>query len=190
MKLRIILDTSVLISAIFFETGNEGKILDEVLTGRIILVSSLDTLQELRETLEASKFKLTPLEVLNVFQFIVSISEIVLAPPSAQVKCRDADDQKFLDCATGGDIDYLVTGDGDLLEIKKLRRTKITTARKLIMVLKRNPLFRVKPVRFKRKIRASEIDRFLYNPPKVLIGKKPYPRHVPVDELEKKLEAR
>ena len=28
------------------------------------------------------------------------------------------------------------------------------------------------------------------DPLKVLIGKKPYPRHVPVEELEKKLEAR
>lgn len=138
MKPRLILDTNVLISAIFFETGNEARILDEVLKGKITLVSSLDTLQELRETLAASKFKLTPLEVLNVFQLMVSISEIVLAPPSAEVKCRDPDDQKFLDCAVEGDADFLVTGDRDLLEIKNLGRTKITTARELIRVLKRS----------------------------------------------------
>ncbi len=138
MKPRLILDTNVLISAIFFETGNEARILDEVLKGKVTLVSGLDTLQELRETLAASKFKLTPLEVLNVFQLMVSISEIVLAPPNAKVKCRDPDDQKFLDCAVGGDVDFLVTGDRDLLEIKNLGRTKITTARELIRVLKRS----------------------------------------------------
>lgn len=162
MKLRIILDTNVLISAIFFETGNEANILDEALKGKLTLVSSLDTLQELRETLETTKFKLTPLEVLNLFQLIVSISEIVLDPPRAHVKCRDPDDQKFLDCAAGGNADYLVTGDGDLLEIKNLGRTKITTARELIRTLKRDPLFRLKPVKFREKVRSSEIDRFLY----------------------------
>lgn len=137
MKLRIILDTNVLILGIFFENGNEAKILDEVLKGKITLVSSLDTLQELRETFEASKFKLTPLEILNIFQLIVSTSEILLAPPNARVKCRDPDDQKFLDCAAGGNADYLVMGDRDLLEIKNLGRTKITTARELIRTLKR-----------------------------------------------------
>lgn len=138
MKPRLILDTNVLISAIFFETGNEARILDEVLKGKVTLVSSLDTLQEFRETLAAPKFKLTPLEALNVFQLIASISEIVLAPASAEVKCRDPDDQKFLDCAKGGDADFLVTGDGDLLEIRNLGRTKIITARELIRLFKRS----------------------------------------------------
>lgn len=138
MKLRIILDTNVLISAIFFETGNEANILDEAVKGRVTLLSSLDALQELRETLAAPKFKLTPLEISNIFQLIVSISEIVLAPPSAEVKCRDPDDQKFLDCAKRGDADFLVTGDRDLLEIKNLGRTKIITARELIRLFKRS----------------------------------------------------
>ena len=162
MKPRIILDTNVLISAIFFDTGNEAKILDQVIKGEAALVSSLDTLQELRETLAAPRFQLTTLEVLNIFQLIVSISEIVLAPPNAEVKCRDTDDQKFLDCAAGGNADFLITGDGDLLEIRRLGRTKIITARELIRLLKRDPLFRLKPVKFKKKIRSSEIDPFLY----------------------------
>ena len=33
----------------------------------------------------------------------------------AEVKCRDRNDQKFLDCAHTGRADYLVTGDPDLL---------------------------------------------------------------------------
>ncbi len=136
MKPRIILDTNVLISAIFFETGNEARILDEVLRGKVTLVSSLDILQEFRETLAAPKFKLTPLEILSVFQLMVSISEIVLAPPSSELKCRDPDDQKFLDCAVEGGLDFLATGDRDLLEIKNLSRTKIVTARELIKLFK------------------------------------------------------
>jgi len=56
--------------------------------------------------------------------------------------------------------------------------------------LKQDPLFQLRPVKFREKIRSSEIDRFLYHPLKVLVGKKPYRRHVPVEELEKKLEAR
>jgi len=136
LKPRLILDTNVLISAIFFEAGNEARILDEVLKGVVTLVSSLDTLQDFRETLAAPKFKLTPLEILTNFQLIVSVSEIVLAPRSAKVKCRDPDDQRFLDCAEGGGADFLVTGDRDLLEIKNLGRTKIIAAREIIRLFK------------------------------------------------------
>jgi len=138
LKPRLILDTNVLISAIFFEAGNEARILDEVLKGVVTLVSSLDTLQEFRETLAAPKFKLTPLEILTNFQLIVSVSEIVLAPRSSKVKCRDPDDQMFLDCAEGGDADFLVTGDGDLLEIKNLGRIKILAAGEMIRLFKRS----------------------------------------------------
>ena len=69
---------------------------------------------------------------------MVSISEIVLAPPSAEVKCRDPDDQKFLDCATGGRADFLVTGDRDLLEMKRLGRTRIVTAGELVRLFKKS----------------------------------------------------
>ncbi len=138
MKPRIILDTNVLISAIFFETGNEARLLDEAIKHNVGLVTGLDILQEFRETLAVPKFELPPLEVLNIFQLIISISEIVLAPRAAEVKCRDPDDQKFLDCAGAGNADFLVTGDKDLLEVKKLGRTRITMAREMVRALKRS----------------------------------------------------
>ncbi|MGY6555109.1 MAG: putative toxin-antitoxin system toxin component, PIN family [Wenzhouxiangella sp.] len=34
-----------------------------------------------------------------------------------QVKCRDPDDQKFLDLAISARADWLITGDPDLLEL-------------------------------------------------------------------------
>jgi predicted nucleic acid-binding protein len=34
----------------------------------------------------------------------------------AEVRCRDRNDQKFLDCAHTERADYLVTGDPDLLD--------------------------------------------------------------------------
>ena len=162
MKARIVLDTNNLISAIFFEKGNEARVLDEALAGRVRLLASLETLQEFQETLSRPKFQLSPSEVLAIFQLIVSTCEIVLAPQMAKVKCRDPDDQKFLDCAVAGRADFLVTGDRDLLTMRHVGRTKIVTAVELARKLK-DPLFRLKPVKFREKIRSSEIDRFLYH---------------------------
>ena len=162
MKPRIVLDTNNLISGVFFERGNEARVLEEALAGRVRLLASLETLDEFQETVSKPKFQLSPSEVLAVFQLIVSTCEIILAPRKAQVKCRDPDDQKFLDCAVAGRAQFLVTGDRDLLTMRRVGRTKIVTAAELITILK-DPLFRLKPVRFRRKIRSSEIDRFLYH---------------------------
>jgi len=44
----------------------------------------------------------------------------------------------------------------------------------------------------KGSVRDAEVKRFrtTKDPLKILVGKKPYRRHVPVDELEEKLESR
>jgi predicted nucleic acid-binding protein len=54
----------------------------------------------------------------------------------AEVKCRDRNDQKFLDCAHTGRADYLVTGDPDLLDLRQVGRTRILRAAGLIRELK------------------------------------------------------
>jgi uncharacterized protein len=149
---RIVIDTNVLVSGIFFETGNEAKVLDAVINNKLTLVTSLEILQEIRGTLAAEKFGLTPTEAFSIFQLILSISEILLTPPAATKKCRDPDDQKFLDCAAGGNAEFLVTGDKDLIELKTLGRTRIVPARHIVKMLPQDPFFQLKPVRFREKV--------------------------------------
>jgi uncharacterized protein len=135
---RTVIDTNVLVSGIFFENGNEAKVLDAVISNKLTLVTSLEILQEIRETLAADKFRLTPTEAFSVFQLILGMSEVVLTIPPASIKCRDPDDQKFLDCAAGGNADFLVTGDRDLLEHKNIGRTRIIAAREMVRMLKQS----------------------------------------------------
>jgi putative PIN family toxin of toxin-antitoxin system len=133
-----VVDTNVLLSGIFFEKGNEAQVLGLVLDNRATLLASLDTLEELREALSRPKFRLSSSESLAVFQIILSKSEIVLNVQEAERKCRDRDDQKFLDCAVAGRADYLVTGDGDLLDMQNVGPTKILRAAQLLRGLKTN----------------------------------------------------
>ncbi len=49
------------------------------------------------------------------------------------------------------------------LTIKEAARRALLNWSLSGMDLKNDPLFRLKPVKFKRKIRSSEIDRFLYH---------------------------
>ncbi len=48
------------------------------------------------------------------------------------------------------------------MSMRHVGRTKIVTATEFVRTLK-DLLFRLKPVKFREKIRSSEIDRFLYH---------------------------
>jgi putative PIN family toxin of toxin-antitoxin system len=137
MKPPLVMDTNVLVSGIFFSKGNEAQILGYAIEGRAVLLASLDTLEELREVLAQPKFQLTQPEALALFQMVLSRCEIVLNPEKAEARCRDPDDQKFLDCAVAGKADYLVTGDLDLLVMERVGRTLILTGARLVKAMKR-----------------------------------------------------
>lgn len=137
MKPRIVVDTNVLLSGLFFEKGNEAEILRYVLVGRVRLLASLESLEELRETLSRPRFQLSAAEALATFQIILSRCEITITAHEAEVKCRDPDDQKFLDCAVTGRADYPVTGDRDLLDIRRVGQAIILTTAQLIKELKK-----------------------------------------------------
>ncbi len=136
MKSRLVVDTNVLLSGIFFEKGNEAQVLKLILEDRAGLLASLETLEELRETLSRPKFHLSPAQGLAIFQAILGKCQVILNLKESDVKCRDKDDQKFLDCAHTGRADYLVTGDPDLVDLRQVGRTKILRAAGLIRELK------------------------------------------------------
>ena len=136
MKPRLVMDTNVLVSGIFFPRGNEAQILGYAIEGRATLLASLDTLEELREVLARSKFNLTQPEALALFQTVLSICEIILNPGKAEAKCRDPDDQKFIDCAVAGNADYLISGDPDLLVMERVGRTQILTGSRFVKAMR------------------------------------------------------
>lgn len=49
--------------------------------------------------------------------------------------CRDEKDDFLLNLAIDGNADYLVTGDKDLLILKKVNKTKILTYSELLEIL-------------------------------------------------------
>jgi putative PIN family toxin of toxin-antitoxin system len=49
--------------------------------------------------------------------------------------CRDPDDDYLLGCAAGAAVDYLVTGDADLLTLRRYQTVVILTARDFLTVL-------------------------------------------------------
>jgi len=76
------------------------------------------------------KFSANTNEINNVLN-LTAAATYNIVDPAVIVNgiCRDKDDDHVLACALETKADYLVTGDGDLLILKKFHKTCIVTPR-------------------------------------------------------------
>ena len=124
--MRIIIDTNILISGLFFN-GLPRKLLSELDENFNICVNE-KIVNEYTEKInnKFSKAKYTLNEELRKkffesLQSFESVSDLKI--------CRDPDDDKFINCAIDAKAIYIVSGDNDLLTIKNFAGIEIVTAR-------------------------------------------------------------
>lgn len=130
--MRIIADSNVLLSAAISE-GPPFEIVNMVLNGTLVIVFSRETWGELGNVLMTRKpFDRITKEVRAGYIGHLAERATWASPASQPVKCRDPNDQMFLDLAGPGDVEYLITGDEALLVLGSIGRTKIRTPRQFL----------------------------------------------------------
>ena len=136
--IRITVDTNVLISASLWHGASE-KIIDKVEDKEIILVLSEQILEEYYKVLEydeiKEKIKDKNLEIKESVLRIGTIAEIIEIKSKIDLVKEDPDDNKILECAFDGKVNYLVTKDNHLLKFKEYKGIKIITPEEFLKIL-------------------------------------------------------
>ena len=125
--MKLVLDTNIFISS-FFWGGNPRKIMTRIIDGEDILFVSNEILQEVFLVMARSKFNVSRPQIIR---FIDSIGEIACRVTSfgtIRGVCRDSDDDKILECAVLGNVDFIISGDNDLLFLKSFQGIPVMTA--------------------------------------------------------------
>jgi putative PIN family toxin of toxin-antitoxin system len=120
--MRILLDTNVLIAA-FISHGVCAELL-EYCAYHHDLISSDFILKEFRENL-AIKFKISIRESSEATQLLATRMNIVKPLELDSKTCRDQDDDRILGTAIAGQCQCVITGDKDLLVLKKYKGVDI-----------------------------------------------------------------
>ncbi len=125
--MRAVIDTNVLISAIFW-TGRPKQLLNQVRRREVTFLTSELLLTELKEVLIRGDkpFKLSEKEAERVITTIRDLAEIILTNSRVAV-CRDETDNRVLECAIDGQADWIINGDRDLLGLQTFHGVKIVT---------------------------------------------------------------
>lgn len=122
--MKAVFDTNVLIAA-FVTEGICSRLLIRGRKKQFDLILCPFILQEFKHVL-TSKFLLNRNETREILKLVSEAMHSLIHPaePVSGI-CRDANDDKILACALAAKVDYLVTGDTDLLELKAFKEIKI-----------------------------------------------------------------
>ncbi|MBI5815729.1 MAG: putative toxin-antitoxin system toxin component, PIN family [Nitrospinae bacterium] len=124
--MRVVLDTNVIIAA-FASRGLCAEVLEVCLANHTIVTSEF-ILAEVERNL-AKKIRLPGSVVDSTMKYLREIPEVAVPAHVENIKCRDKDDIKIIGTAIGGGAGIIVTGDDDLLTLKRAGKVKIMTPR-------------------------------------------------------------
>ena len=134
-KTKVILDTNILISALGWK-GNPRKIFNKVIQGEIEFVSSDEQFAELSKTLDYPKFGFTEEHKDRFKSLILETATFVKPLEKLDVIKKDPADNRILEAAIAGNVNYIVTGDNHLLELKEFKEIKIIRAKDFLDIIK------------------------------------------------------
>lgn len=128
---KVVIDTNVLVSAILFG-GNPEQVLDSVEEGKIKILISEEILEEFKEVLQRKfGFSLDIVEV--TVSAIKGISTLVTPTQRLNVIKKKENDNRILECAVEGKVQYIVSGDKrHLLPLKEYQGMKILSPAKFL----------------------------------------------------------
>jgi putative PIN family toxin of toxin-antitoxin system len=128
--MKAVLDTNVLISGVI-ATGVPHDLMTAGFKDDYQIIVSVETLTEFRETLlkYPDRFHLDPEEVQKEVETVRYFADFV--DPDVEISAveDDPDDDKFLEAAVAGNIDYVVSGDKHLLGLETFRGIEIVEPR-------------------------------------------------------------
>jgi putative PIN family toxin of toxin-antitoxin system len=122
--MRIVLDTNVFISGIFF-TGPPYEILKAWRDGRVQLLVSPSILDEYRRIGGELALKFQGVDLKAILDLLTVQAEIVLAPSLPPVIRNDPTDDKFLEAAVAGNASHIISGDKHLLTLSEFQGIQI-----------------------------------------------------------------
>lgn len=135
--IRVVLDTNVVVSAAISTDGNPALIFEMLIMEDIKNYTTQEIIDEIKEVLQRPR--ITKRVSLVEQEFILStfekFSEKIVSGIKFEEINDDPDDNKFLECAVSVSANYIVSGDGHLLNLKEFRGIKIVNPAEFIKLM-------------------------------------------------------
>jgi len=136
--MKVVLDTNVIIAS-FAARGLCHAVFELCLDRFEIIISSFLTAEVEKNLLK--KLRLPPPLAKEITEFLSENAGTIEIDAIPQGLCKDPDDARILALAQKSEAAYLITGDKELLAIKKFGSSKIISPRQFWEAVKQNNEF-------------------------------------------------
>ncbi len=136
-RLRIVIDTSVLVAALTNPSGRAAQIVDACLEGRLEVVCSEATLREAELVIDSKWLRrLAPTgRIDKILKCFRTRSILVQAAPIKGLPLKDEGDRRLVEAAVEGGAAYVVTADQEVLRYRGYGGTEFVTPADLLRLL-------------------------------------------------------
>src|SRR3989344_1361358 len=135
---RIVMDTNVFLSGIFWKGNFSSQIIDLWRNRNVDLISSISIIDELTKNLKSFKIKMDD-DIVQEWENMVLENSLLVEPEEEiNIVKEDVTDNKFVEAAVTGKADYIITQDNHLLKIKEFRGIKILTPKEFLEIVKKD----------------------------------------------------
>ncbi len=129
--MKIILDTNVFISGIFF-SGPPSQILKAWQNSRLQIVLSQEILNEYQRVAESLVGKFPKIDILQIIELMTIHGQLIDAEGFDVSVCDDPDDNKFMECAIASNSKIIISGDKHLLKVSGYQGINVLKPREFV----------------------------------------------------------
>lgn len=129
--MKIVLDTNVFISGIFF-SGPPAQILKAWKEQKIQIVLSKEILNEYQSVAEELSANFSSVDIEPIIELLTIYGEVVETEGISVKVCEDPDDNMFIECAIASNSKIIVSGDKHLLNISGFQNIDVVKPRDFV----------------------------------------------------------
>jgi len=133
LPLTAVFDTNILFSATGWR-GNHFQCVERARAGGLWVFTCPELMEELAEKL-GTRLHFSPDQVAETLADYLGFLRVIQIPKALTAFCRDLEDNMVLECALEGHVQYIVSGDKDLLELEAFRGIRIVRAGEFLGLL-------------------------------------------------------
>jgi uncharacterized protein len=129
---RVVLDTNIYLSGIIFG-GNCRHVLDLAIKKKFTVVSSPAILLEISQKLE-KKFKWKKEQILLIIKTLSKTTLVIEPKIGLDAVKKDKNDNKIIEAGVEGGVEYIISGDKHLLELRKYKGIEILSPAEFLSI--------------------------------------------------------
>jgi putative PIN family toxin of toxin-antitoxin system len=129
--MKIILDTNVFISGIFF-SGPPSQILTAWKNQSVQIVLSQEILDEYKRAAYELSAKFPSVDILPIIEMVTIHGQFVDTQKVDISVCEDPDDDKFIECAIASNCKIIISGDKHLLQLTAYKGITVLNPRNFV----------------------------------------------------------